>query len=163
MPLELAGSCRCQAVAFRVMSSTPVPYQRCYCRICRKTQGGGGYAINLGADNRTLEVDGREHLSVYRAETETDGVCRTSTGERNFCLQCASALWLYDPAWPELVHPFASAIDAALPTPPSTVHLMLDFKPEWVVLQLGPEDRCFPRYPEESIADWHLARGLYVD
>jgi len=22
---------------------------RCYCSICRKTAGGGGYAINLGA------------------------------------------------------------------------------------------------------------------
>ena len=32
---------------------------------------------------------------------------------------------------------------------------MLDFKPHWVPLQAGPRDRCFARYPDESIAAWH--------
>jgi hypothetical protein len=53
----LEGSCRCEAVRFRVESSTPYPYQACYCSICRKTAGGGGYAINLGADANTLEIE----------------------------------------------------------------------------------------------------------
>ena len=48
MPMTLTGSCRCGAVRFTVDSHTPVPYQLCYCSICRKTAGGGGYAINLG-------------------------------------------------------------------------------------------------------------------
>lgn len=45
----LEGSCHCGAVHFRVESPHPFPYQRCYCSICCKTAGGGGYAINLGA------------------------------------------------------------------------------------------------------------------
>jgi hypothetical protein len=45
--MKLEGSCHCGAVKFRLESNTPMPYQRCYCSICRKTQGGGGYAINI--------------------------------------------------------------------------------------------------------------------
>lgn len=162
MTLALKGSCRCGVVAFAVESHTPQPYMRCYCRICRKTAGGGGYAINLGAISATMEVRGRDALAVYRAEIETDGVCRTSTGERNFCSKCASALWLYDATWPELIHPFAAAIDVDLPVPPESTHIMLRYKPDWVVPSIGPKDKCFDEYPEESIAEWHRARGLWV-
>lgn len=163
MPLSLEGGCRCGAVTFRVDSHTPAPYQRCYCRICRKTAGGGGYAINLGARSDTLEVDGEKNLSVYRAEIERGGVCEKSSGERNFCKKCGSALRLYDPNWPELVHPFASAIDTDLPSPPSLVHCMLKYKANWVKPETGPSDQTFELYPEESIEDWHRARGLWID
>jgi hypothetical protein len=148
-------------------SHTPQPYQLCYCSICRKTAGGGGYAINLGGLAGTLEVTGREALAIYRAEIEepgADGVCRlqTSPAQRHSCWQCASALWLFDPRWPELAHPFASAIDSELPVPPSRVHLMLRYKPGWVVPAVGPDDSCFEEYPEQSIEDWHRSRGLWV-
>lgn len=45
--MRLDGSCYCGAVEFTVESRTPYPYLRCYCSICRKTAGGGGYAINI--------------------------------------------------------------------------------------------------------------------
>ena len=168
MPVRLEGSCRCGAVRFAVASRTPQPYQLCYCSICRKTAGGGGYAINLGACADTLEVEGRDALAVYRAEIEKagpDGACRllTSSGQRHFCARCASALWLFDPTWPELVHPFASAIDSDLPVPPSRVHLMLRHKAGWVEPRVGPGDACFEEYPAQSIEDWHKSRGLWVD
>lgn len=163
MPMHLEGSCRCGAVQFTVQSHTPVPYQLCYCAICRKTAGGGGYAINLAALADTLTVEGRAALGLYRATIADDaGRCQVSTGERNFCTRCGSALWVYDPEWPGLIHPFASAIDTALPAAPERVHLMLDFKPAWVPLQADPQDALFPRYPEASIEDWHKARGLWV-
>ncbi|MGE0846240.1 MAG: GFA family protein [Flavobacteriaceae bacterium] len=164
MPVTMEGTCRCGAVEFSVRSHTPHPYQLCYCSICRKQDGGGGYAINLGALSETLEVAGRDAIGLYRARIAGDGgACHVSTGERNFCTRCATALWLYDPTWPDLVHPFASAIDSELPVPPSRVHLMLDFKASWVVPDIGTDDRCFDRYPEQSIADWHKTRGLWVD
>ena len=166
MPLMLEGSCRCGAVRFTCASHTPVPYQRCYCSICRKTAGGGGYAINLGADKATLKIeDPQKALRVYRTEIvdEETGACEVSTGERNFCSLCATALWLFDPSWPELVHPFASAIDSDLPVPPSRVHLMLKFKPDWVELNLGPHDATFDLYPEQSLEAWHKSRHLWVD
>jgi hypothetical protein len=165
MPMLLKGSCRCGAVSFEVESHTPVPYQRCYCSICRKQQGGGGYAINLGADNGTLKVTGKRSLGVFRAEIhdEEHPVCKVSTGERNFCRKCGAALWLYDPSWPELVYPFASAIDSELPVPKENVHLMLKYKASWVKPDIGRKDRTFDLYPEESIADWHRKRGLWVE
>ncbi len=155
--MELQGSCHCQAVRFSVQAASPVPFLRCYCTICRKTAGGGGYAINLGADRNSLEVTGHEHIAVYRARLP-DG--RLSTGERNFCRQCGSALWLYDPAWPDLIHPHASAVDTPLPEPPERFHIMLASKAGWVSPDIRAEDKCFDEYPDESLAAWHQRHGL---
>ncbi|MDI5920050.1 GFA family protein [Halomonas sp. LR5S13] len=152
----LEGSCHCGAVHFRVDSPHPYPYQRCYCSICRKTAGGGGYAINLGARAETLEVVGAEHMRVNHAVIDGE----ESPGERHFCGRCASALWVFDPGWPELVHPFASAIDSELPVPPERVHLLLDSKATWVEVEAHDNDRCFAGYPEESLAEWHRRLGL---
>ena len=158
--MRLDGSCHCGAVRFSVASAEPYPIMRCYCSICRKTAGGGGYAINLGADFRTLQVSGRRHLRVYRARLE-EGT--TSSGERHFCGRCGSALWLWDASWPELVHPFASAIDTRLPVPPSKVHLMLKFKAPWVKPHFGRGDAKFKLYPKQSIEEWHRRRGLWIE
>jgi hypothetical protein len=163
MPMRLEGSCRCGAVRFAVDTHAPHPYQLCYCSICRKTAGGGGFAINLSGDAVTLEVKGRRALGVYRAEIDRNGHCETSTGERRFCKRCGSALWLFDPTWPELVHPFSSAVDTPLPVPPERVHLMLRYKAPWVEPQIGPADQRFDEYPEQSIEDWHKSRGLWID
>ena len=159
MPVQLDGSCRCGAVSFTVASHTPYPYQLCYCSICRKTDGGGGYAINLMGDAATLQVRGRDAIRMFHAEI--DG--RRSEAERHFCSGCGSALWLFDPRWPELVHPFASAIDTTLPEPPSRVHLMLGSRADWVRPAIGPHDAQFAEYPEQSIEEWHRSRGLWVD
>lgn len=162
--LRLEGSCRCGAVVFSCDSHTPVPYQLCYCAICRKTAGGGGYAINLGADSRGLTIGGKSAIGVYRAKIDPDnGVCEVSTGERNFCKRCATALWLYDPTWPHLLHPFASAIDTPLPKAPRRTHLMLAFKPDWVPLEADTDDLMFDHYPEESIEAWHRRNAMWLD
>ena len=154
----LEGSCHCGAVRFTLASPHPCPFNLCYCSVCRKTQGGGGYAINLSGDAASLEVEGEEDIAVYRAIL--DGGPETSPAERRFCARCGSGLWLWDPRWPELVHPFASAIDTELPAAPERTHLMLGSKASWVPLLKGPDDRCFDEYPEESIADWHRRLGL---
>lgn len=152
----LEGSCHCRAVRFRVQSHEPVPFLRCYCSICRKTAGGGGFAINLGADFRTLKVKGREHLAVYRARL---GRGKASLAQRHFCKTCGSPLWVWDPRWPELVHPHAGAIDTPLPEPPTVSHMMLDGKPEWVAVQRKRGDSVFERYPKLSLAEWHRKHG----
>ncbi|MDX7952531.1 GFA family protein [Lichenihabitans sp. Uapishka_5] len=162
MPLRLAGSCRCQAVRFTVESHTPVPYQLCYCSICRKTAGGGGYAINIMGTKSSLDVAGAEAIRTYQATIDDGTQCRTSDGQRHFCDRCATALWLWDPNWPELVHPFASAIDTALPVARERTHLMLRFKPDWVEPRIEPGDKVFDLYPDESIENWHRSRNLWV-
>ncbi len=160
--MQLEGSCHCGVVRFRLNSAQPYPYQRCYCSICRKTQGGGGYAINLSGDAGTLRVTGKKHISIYRARLRggPGERVRTSTAERHFCSRCGSALWLFSPEGPELVHPFASAIDTELPVPPEHTHIMLAFKPSWVEVEAGPKDVQRPTYPDKSIAGWHERLGL---
>lgn len=154
--MHLEGSCHCGAVHFSLESATPYPYQRCYCSICRKTQGGGGYAVNIGGDAGSLQVSGRESISIYHARMrQADGSVEISTGERHFCRECGSALWVYSPEWPELVHPFASAIDTELPRPPQYTHLMLGSRAGWVEVQAAPGDLQFDDYPQESLAEWH--------
>ena len=155
--MKLNGSCHCRAVRFTVDAASPCPYMRCYCSICRKTAGGGGYAINLGAQRETLAIEGEENLAVYRA-TMPDG--HVSSGERNFCRICGSALWLFDPNWPELIHPHASAIDTDLPVPPESVHIMLGSKASWVEPAIQKGDETFDAYPKESLADWHARHGI---
>ena len=160
--MRLEGSCHCGAVRFALESRHPYPFNVCYCSICRKTAGGGGHAINLGGDFASLAVEGEEHIGVYRAQRvdpET-GERSESEARRHFCVRCASALWVYDARWPELVHPFASAIDTELPVPPERTHLMLGSKAPWAPVHRGPADRCFDGYPDESIAEWHARHGL---
>lgn len=152
----LEGSCHCGAVRFELESQQAYPFCLCYCSICRKTAGGGGYSINLGGSYKSLKVEGEENISVYQALIDGE----RSSGRRHFCKHCGSALWLYDPTWPELVHPFASAIDSELPTPPERSHILLDSKASWVPLKRDPQDRCFEGYPDESLAEWHERLGL---
>jgi hypothetical protein len=162
MPVTLRGSCRCGAVRFTVESHTPHPYQLCYCSICRKA-GGAGYAINIMGDHATLEVEGADAIGMFRAAIAEGGQSRTGPCQRNFCTRCGTMLWVYDDDWPDLVHPFAAAIDSELPVPPERVHMMLDFKPGWVPVAAGPSDRRYGRYSEQSIEDWHRSRGLWID
>ena len=158
----LEGSCHCGAVRFTVESPHPFPFNVCYCSICRKTAGAGGSAINLSAKFETLKVRGEDQIHSYRAKLavpESGGIVE-SLAERKFCGNCGSALWLWDPRWPELVHPHASAIDTELPIPPERTHLMLGSKPAWVKACVEEGDQTFDDYPEESIAEWHERLNL---
>lgn len=161
----LEGSCHCGSVTFTVRSRTPYPYLRCYCSICRKTAGGGGYAINIMGLTSTLEVRGRKDIRIYRAlldDPERPGRKLRSPGRRHFCSRCGSALYLWDPRWAQWVYPFASAIDTPLPRPPERVHALLDSAAPWVqVPRKGPRDRHFNEWPDEAIIDWHRRHGLY--
>jgi hypothetical protein len=157
----LKGSCHCKAVRFTVRSHTPVPYMHCYCSICRKTAGGSGAAINIMGEAESLKVTGKANVSVYRARLSPRARAR-SPGRRHFCRRCGSALWVWDPRWPEWVYPFASAIDSKLPAPPERQHIFLGSRPSWVLVPKGPREKHFRAYPREAILDWHRKRGLLV-
>ena len=152
----LQGSCHCGAVKFSVQSQHPYPFNRCYCSVCRKTAGAGGFAINLNAESASLNVTGKEHINIYHAIIGG----KESNAERHFCRQCGSALWLFDSRWPEQIHPHASAIDTDLPVPPEHTHIMLGSKENWVEPDIKGQDKQFSEYPEESIASWHQRLNL---
>jgi len=160
--LHLEGSCHCGRVKFTVESANPVPYLRCYCSICRKTAGAGGFAINLGAAALSMKVTGKRHLRIYRARVPDEGGpgSHLSTARRYFCAHCGSALWVWDPTWPELVHPHAGAIDTPLPEAPGNVHCLVGSKAPWVRIEGSPNDPRFEGYPDMSLAQWHETHGL---
>ena len=160
--MQLKGSCHCGKVKFTVESAEPVPFMRCYCSICRKTAGSGGYAINLGAMAKGMKVTGKGFLGIYRARlpSKTGSGTRLSSARRHFCTNCGSALWVWDPTWPELVHPHAGAIDTPLPVPPDNVHCLVASKAPWVKIEGSPHDPRFKHYPNLSLAQWHETKGL---
>jgi hypothetical protein len=143
-------------VRFTVTAPAPVPYLRCYCSICRKSAGGGGYAIQIGAKAATLKVEGQEHIGLFHAVI--DGA--PSPIERCFCKSCGTALWLRDPRQPDMLHPFASVIDTPLPEPPEQVHMMLGSKANWVRLDAKMAERRYDTYPPQSLEEWHRRHQL---
>ncbi len=159
--MHLEGSCHCGAVSFSLEAHSPVPFMHCHCSICRKTAGSGGYGINLGGDFKTLKVRGRKHIGIYHAVMREPGKRSTrSPAGRHFCLKCGSALWLWDPRWPELVHPHASAIDTPLPKPPEVVEAALAYVPSWVDVPKGRGHVHAQTWPSESLEEWHKRHHL---
>jgi hypothetical protein len=159
MAMRLDGSCQCGKVRFSVDSETPYPFMYCYCSICRKTSGSFG--VNVMGKRATLRIRGKRHLRCFHAVMREPGRrARRSEAERWFCSLCGSHLWLLDDRWPEGVWPSANALDTPLPDPPSRVHIMLRYKPDWVPDPGRGEHR--PRYPDVSIAGWHESHGLTV-
>jgi hypothetical protein len=159
----LKGSCHCGKVTFSVESRTPYPYMHCYCSICRKTQGGGGFAINIMGESNSLKVLGKKYLSNYRARMREGRKVVRSPGRRYFCSRCGSCLWVHDPRWSQWVYPFASAIDTPLPRPREVQRILLNYAPAWVEVPKRKRDRHFREFPREAIIDWHKKRGLYQD
>jgi hypothetical protein len=71
-------------------------------------------------------------------------------------------LWVWDKRWPELIHPFASAIDTDLPVPDHMVCLFADSKPVWARWPEGKK-QVYDQYPTDSLEDWHKKHGLFVE
>jgi len=156
--MKLSGSCHCRAITFTVEVPEPVPYLHCYCSICRKTAGSGGYGINLGARTSTLEITGADAIRRYHPSTgDTGGGEPDAVGKsgRCFCGQCGSPLWNYDERWPNLIHPHASAIDDDLPVPSERTHMMIGSAANWAEPEIRDGDKVFDAYPDESLAEWH--------
>lgn len=153
----LEGSCQCGKVSFTVDSETPYPFMFCYCSICRKTSGA--VTSNIMGKRDTLKVKGARYSKRYHAVIRKKGrPDRRSEGERWFCGECGSHLYVLDDRWPGGVWPNAAAIDTPLPVPPEHVQLMMRYRPDWVpTVDDGPR---FPEYPELSIAAWHEEKGL---
>lgn len=94
---------------------------------------------------------GQRHLRIYRAQIPDarGGGTHESSARRYFCRHCGSALWVWDPTWPELVRPHAGAIDTPLPEPPDHVHCLVGSKATWVEIEGKSGD---PRFAHRAIA-----------
>ena len=158
----LEGSCHCEKVKFSVHSKTPYPFSQCYCSICRKLNGGGGYSINIMAETSSLKVEGENSITVYRSAFNDRGVYEEDGlgySRRNFCKHCGTMLWNFNTKYPDWIYIFASAVDTQLPTPPEIRHTMVKHKQPWV--KIYDDNHQFDQYPNESIEEWHKNRSLY--
>jgi hypothetical protein len=110
----------------------------------------------------TLGVEGESLLKTYRvpAERTESGGEGLSDSRRRFCSNCGSYLWAFNPNYEQWMYPFASAIDTELPEPPERYHIMLKYKPDWVLVPDGPNDVHYETYPDDSIRKWHEKHGL---
>lgn len=82
----------------------------------------------------TLHIEGQENLGEFRAMIDgpsKNNSIRSSNG-RFYCRKCGCHLWAYDESYKQWVYPYAGAIDTPLPTPPCSVHIMLNSKSSWV-------------------------------
>ena len=160
--MYLEGSCHCGYVKFNCESKTPYPFNRCYCSICRKLNGGGGYAINIMAETETMKITGEKFIKVYRSAKndreiyEEDGL---SFSRRSFCINCGSMLWNHNTKHKQWIYLFASAVDTPLPTPPEIRHMMAAHTAPWI--KIPDNAKIFEQYPDESIEDWHKRHNLY--
>ncbi|KAJ2006131.1 hypothetical protein GGI04_001811 [Coemansia thaxteri] len=160
--LLLHGSCHCGAVAFEVESRAPVPFMRCFCSICRKTSGGGGYTVNILGEASSLRVTrGGSSVRSYRAlKDKTRAAAGDEEGNlcqhRYFCPECASYLWAQSDEWAQWVYPYASAIDSELPVPPATADIMLGSAAKWADPRSQPaQGSSYDEYPPFSLEEWH--------
>ncbi len=158
--MHLEGSCHCKAVTFTVDSPAPYPYNRCYCSICRKTAGSGGFAILTVALAETLKIEGEENIAKYNAKMD-DGT--VSPAERCFCRKCGSQLWLFDPNWPVHLHPHASVFDTPLPRPPEFCDNFVGSAAPWVVFYEGDNIERLEEGSTVGMEEWHRQRGLHED
>ena len=147
--MQLEGSCHCGAVSFSLTSAHPYPYQRCYCSICRKTQGGGGYAINLGAMPPASRYAVASTSRFIMRDSRTKAINAPTAARRAAFL---FGLWLglvaVQPEWPELIHPFASAIDTAAAGTAGTHALDARFESAVGGGQAHPGDQQFEPVPK---------------
>jgi len=128
----LEGSCHCGAVKFSVESTTPYPYMRCYCSICRK-RWWGGYAINIIGrcqDPGSGRGAAPAHLPGHALPDE-QGEVKPSEARRHFCRECGSALCFRPALGVNVVYPSLGPRDIrhALPKPPedTAANIMLEF------------------------------------
>ncbi|KAH7909576.1 Mss4-like protein [Hygrophoropsis aurantiaca] len=163
MPVRLEGSCHCGAVRFTAQSNTPVPYQLCVCSTCRKVGGVSG-SILLSARTNTFQVlQGEEDVGIYEAVIDRDTAYQcTAISQRNFCLKCSAMMWLYDKMWPDLIYPFASAIDTPeLEAPQELVVVQASSKPAYVRLPEGAKV-VYEGYDTEADDEFDDADGPYA-
>ncbi|KAJ2351178.1 hypothetical protein IWW50_007019 [Coemansia erecta] len=159
---HLQGSCYCGAVEFEFDSPAPVPFARCFCSICRKTAGGGGYSINIMGMADSLRITkGADTLRSYRAikDKTVPKSEQVLCQNRYFCPTCASFLYAHCDDYPQWIYPYASAIDTELPVPTQMTSIMLESAPKWADPRNIPgRDKgndLFDEYPTYSLEEWH--------
>lgn len=128
--------------------------QRIYPETSFHTLGYAHYIIAQYTNAMT-----RKYSAIKDRGTPDEKLC---SSERSFCSNCSTMLWLWDHHWPELIHPFASAIDTELPVPDEMVCIMDGSKPAWARWPEGKKS-VHKEYGQDSLEGWHKKHGFFVE
>lgn len=117
-PPSLEGGCTCGAVRYR-LRSTPYDSGYCHCTICRRCSGAPAVV----------------YCTVPRADFElTHGTTRTyrSTrfGERGFCGDCGTPVWMRVDHAPDTVDVTVATLDDPAAVPPG-FHIWTQSRIAW--------------------------------
>jgi hypothetical protein len=147
---DLAGSCFCGAVRYRLTRS-PMFVHCCHCRDCQK-QTGGAFAINALVERSCVALDAGSAEPVPMA-------MKTDSGRPHDiyrCRDCDTALWSDYGRRGVMVFIRVATLDRAREIEPD-VHIFTRSRLPWVVLPPGA--RRFDEYydmqqewPAESLA-----------
>ena len=129
----------------------------CYCSICRKTTGGA-FGCNIMGKRDTLRVTRHEASALLpRGDPQSRKRPVRSEGERWFCGECGTHLYVLDDRWPEGVWPNAGAIDTPLPV---AARVRAPDAPLQAEVGAGVGARAaLSGVPGASIDEWHDRHG----
>ncbi|KAI9313565.1 Mss4-like protein [Dichotomocladium elegans] len=155
--MEVRGSCHCEKVTFSVVTHTPCSFTRCYCSICRKLAGSGGYGMDFNCDRDTLKVQGEQYLKGYQA------IKNKETGEvshllRHFCTECGTHVYATNMKVPNALYAFSGVIDTPLPyvEEKDIHHIFVADKCGWVIgPEIDPSKGSFAGHDDISFEKWH--------
>jgi hypothetical protein len=126
---EVAGSCFCGAVRFRVRLPT-LFCAHCHCSMCRRSHGAG-YVTWLGVSREQLAFDaGEEDLKRFRSSDH---------GTRSFCGRCGSSLFCESTHHADRIDVVLANMDGPIDRAPQ-LHAYFDCRAEWVAV-----DDALPR------------------
>ncbi|KAI8865936.1 hypothetical protein GQ42DRAFT_165805 [Ramicandelaber brevisporus] len=163
---DLEGSCQCGAIAFKASTMEAVPFEHCYCSICRKMNGAGCAAwVGCYEKDFTL-LRGADYVKDYRAVKNPEA--SKDKQElfplvRSFCKDCGSSLWLKHYQNPRgRVVLSASIIDTELPVPKQRVHIYIDSAMKWADprnLPAAGEDLYYSGDPDLTVEQYNEKHG----
>jgi len=79
--MSRTGACLCGAVTYEI--ETNLSHSgACHCGMCRKWSGGVYLAVEVAADQ--MSIEGSEHVTIFTS---------SEWGERGFCNKCGSSLY----------------------------------------------------------------------
>ncbi|KAI8872650.1 hypothetical protein GQ42DRAFT_65318 [Ramicandelaber brevisporus] len=136
---KFEGSCACGSVHYTAETDTPAPYLKCYCSICRKSAGSGGYAVFIRTLGSKFNItSGHASIGHYRAAKDSSlpkDKQELFPLSRSYCTECGTYLFFrhFENREEGEVYLFASSIDNVkdVPVAPVSYHIFLAGAPEW--------------------------------
>lgn len=83
---EITGRCLCGVVTFKMQPAEP-HFDACHCGMCRRWAGGPAFTVKAAAPP---EITGEAEIAVYKS---------SDWGERHFCRNCGTHLFVTAPAF----------------------------------------------------------------